>query len=243
MPNNARFHLSLMFREPLIKHDWDLNTADAILLQNSLAGKVVEQDPLNGVRYVAGVDVAYDERRNLQFAAAVVLDAEASLPMVEFATAREPLRSAYVPGLFSFRELPTIIQALRKLKTAPDLITVDGHGVAHPRRFGLACHLGVMFDVPTIGCGKTVLIGTAGEPGPQRGAFSLLTDRGEVVGRLLRTRDHVKPLVVSVGHLVSLPSACDWILRLAARYRLPETTRLADQIARKLKNSDPAQQG
>lgn len=232
----------MKFHKPLITHDWDLGRADAMLLQQSLAEKVVAHDHLNVVRYVAGVDVAYDERRNRQFAAAVVLDAEASFAMVEFATSCEPLRCAYVPGLFSFRELPTIIQALKRLKTMPDLVTVDGHGVAHPRRFGLACHLGVMFHVPTIGCSKTRLIGTAGEPGPQRGAYSLLTERGEIVGRLLRTRDNVKPLVVSVGHLVSLPTACDWILRLAVRYRLPETVRLADQMARKLKNSSATQQ-
>jgi len=236
-------HSSINFSEPLIQHEWDLDEAEAIRLQKSLAGKVVGRDHPEGVRHVAGVDVAYDERRKLQFAAAVVLDADASLSMVESAVVCEPLRSPYIPGLFSFRELPTIIHALRQLKTTPDLITVDGHGIAHPRRFGLACHLGVMFGVPTIGCGKTRLIGTAEIPGPHKGAYSLLMDRDEIVGRLLRTRDDVRPLVVSVGHMVSLATACDWILRLAVRYRLPETTRLADQMARTLKNRGPAQQG
>jgi deoxyribonuclease V len=113
---------------------------------------------LNVVRYVAGVDAAYDEPLHRQFAAAVVLDAEASFFMVDSAAAQESVQSPYIPGLFSLRELPTIIQALRKLEKTPDLIVVDGQGVAHPRRFGLACHLGVMFDVPTIGCSKTRLI-------------------------------------------------------------------------------------
>jgi deoxyribonuclease V len=222
--------------EPKIRHSWDLSKSEAILLQKDLAGRVIQHDRLNLARYIAGVDVAYDKRRNLQFGAAVVLDAETSFSMVESATACERLRCAYIPGLFSFRELPTIIQALKRLKTTPDLIVVDGHGVAHPRRFGLACHLGVMFDVPTIGCSKTRLIGTAGEPGAKRGNYSLLVDGSEIVGRVLRTQDNVKPVYVSVGHLVSLPKACDWILKLAVRYRLPETTRQADQIVRRSKN-------
>lgn len=228
--------MSIMFNEPLIQHAWDLDEADAILLQENLAGRVVAQDQSAAVRYIAGVDAAYDEKSNQQFAAAVVLDAENAFSMVEFATAREPLRAAYIPGLFSFRELPTIVQAIRKLITAPDLIVVDGHGVAHPRRFGLACHLGVMFDIPTIGCSKTRLVGRSEEPGARRGAYAPLVDQGETIGRVLRTRDHVRPLYVSVGHFVSLPTACDWVLRLSVRYRLPETTRLADRIVRKLRN-------
>ena len=127
------------------------------------------------------------------------------------------------------------MQALRKLETIPDLIIADGHGVAHPRRFGLASHLGVLFDIPTIGCSKTRLIGTAEDAGPHRGDYAPLTDRGETIGRVMRTQDHVKPLVVSVGHRVTLPTACDWILKLAVRYRLPETTRQADQMVRRLK--------
>lgn len=226
----------MTLNEPKIRHSWDLSESEAILLQKDLAARVIQHDRLNVARYIAGVDAAYDERRGRQFAAAVVLDGEASFRPVESATVHEPVRAAYVPGLFSFRELPTIIQALRKLKTTPDLIVVDGHGVAHPRRFGLACHLGVMFDVPTIGCSKTRLIGAAEEPGGKRGNYSLLVDGSEIVGRVLRTQDNVKPVYVSVGHLISLPTACDWILRLAVRYRLPETTRQADQIVRRSRN-------
>lgn len=221
--------------KPIIEHPWHLSEADAILLQKSLAHKVVAHDRLKIVRYVAGVDVAYDERCNRQYAAAVVLDARASFFMVESATALESVRSSYVPGLFAFRELPTIIQALGKLRTTPDLIVVDGHGVAHPRRFGLACHLGVIFDIPTIGCSKKRLIGTTEEPGTRRGDYSPLMDQGDVVGRVLRTQDNVKPVYVSVGHFVSLPTACEWILNLSVQYRLPETTRQADQIVRRLK--------
>jgi deoxyribonuclease V len=225
----------MKFDEPLIKHGWDLDEADAIRLQKNLADRVVASDLPQAVRFIAGVDAAYDEQGHQQFAAAVVLDADDRFSAVASATASEPLRAAYVPGLFSFRELPTIIQALKKLKTIPDLIVVDGHGVAHPRRFGLASHLGVLFDVPTIGCSKTRLIGTAEDAGPRKGDFAPLTDQGETIGRVVRTQDHVKPLVVSVGHRVSLPTACDWILKLAVRYRLPETTRQADQLVRRLK--------
>jgi deoxyribonuclease V len=223
--------------EPTIRHPWDLSNADAVLLQKDLAGKVIRRDGDNVLRYIAGVDAAYDERRNRQFAAAVILDAEDSFSVVASATAQESVRSAYTPGLLAFRELPTILQAIGKLAGTPDLIVVDGHGVAHPRRFGLACHLGVLLDVPTIGCGKAPLVGTAVQPGPRRGDFTPVVDRGETVGRLLRTQDRIRPVYVSVGHRVALPTACDWILRLAVRYRLPETTRQADQIVRRLKKA------
>jgi deoxyribonuclease V len=222
---------------PLIKHPWDISEKDAILLQRNLSGKVIKEDRFEEVKWIAGVDVAYDEQRNEQFAAAVVLDA-LSFEVIEFSIAQEAVKFPYIPGLFSFREIPTIAKALMKLKTVPDLIVCDGQGVAHPRRFGLACHLGVIFDIPSIGCGKTRLLGTADDPGSNRGDSSPLIDNGETVGCVLRTQTKIRPIFVSVGHLVSLKTACDWIIKLTPKFRLPETTRQADQLVKKLKKGD-----
>jgi len=218
--------------KPEFRHPWDLCAPEAVRLQQRLAGKVVKKDRLQDVQRVAGVDVAYNERSGRQIAAAVVLAAD-SLDTVEIAIAEEGLRSAYVPGLFSFRELPTIIQALMRIRTAPDFIVCDGQGIAHPRRFGLASHLGLLMQIPAIGCSKSRLIGEAAEPGPKRGDHTWLVDGGEVIGCALRTQERIKPVYVSIGHLISLETAMQWILRLCPRYRLPEPLRRADQAARK----------
>jgi deoxyribonuclease V len=216
----------------IITHRWDLSENEAQDLQAELARQVITHDCLGEVRTVAGVDVAYDKHSNKLVAAAVILDAH-SLAIVDSATAEDVEQFPYIPGLFSFRELPPIALALQQLTTTPDLIVCDGQGIAHPRRFGLACHLGVLFDVPTIGCGKTRLVGEADAPGHERGSFSPLTDRGEVVGRLLRTQTGIKPVYVSTGHKIALPTACEWVLKLTTQYRLPETTRQSDQQVRK----------
>lgn len=224
--------------KPRLVHEWDLSEVQAVELQKKLASKVITDDHnLNCVNYVAGVDVAYDEKNNKQFAAAVVLDAN-SFNLIDSSIAQESVKFPYIPGLFSFREMPTIAKALKKLKTAPDLIVCDGQGVAHPRRFGLACHLGIMFNIPTIGCGKTRLIGDANEPGPNRGDIEPLMDRGRVVGNVLRTQDNIKPLFISIGHLISLKTACEWIIKLTPQFRLPETIRQADQLVKRLKKGD-----
>ena len=226
------------FIKQQLVHEWDLSEAKAVELQKKLASKVITHDyNLNCVRYVAGVDVAYDEENNKQFAAAVVLDAK-SFDLIDFSIAHEDVKFPYIPGLFSFREMPTVAKALKKLKKVPGLIVCDGQGVAHPRRFGLACHLGVMFNIPTIGCGKTRLIGDANEPGPNRGDIEPLMDSGKVVGSVLRTQDNIKPLFVSIGHLISLKTACEWIIKLTPQFRLPETTRQADQLVKRLKKGD-----
>lgn len=138
-----------------------------------------------------------------------------------------------MPGLFAFREMPALLAALERLSVRPDLLVCDGHGLAHPRRFGLACHLGLVTGLPAIGVGKTPLVGVWDEPGPERGAWTPLRDGGEVVGRVLRTRDGVKPVFVSVGHRMSLDNAVDRVLALTPRYRLPETTRTADRLCRR----------
>jgi deoxyribonuclease V len=217
--------------KPIIEHSWAISEADAIDLQQQLALLVDPTDQFTSIKTVAGVDVAYDKHSNKLVAAAVVLDA-ITLAVLDSATAEDVERFPYIPGLFSFRELPPIDLALQQLKITPDLIVCDGQGLAHPRRFGLACHLGVLFDVPTIGCGKTRLVGEAQEPGCNRGDFFPLIDRGKTVGQLLRTQTGTKPVYVSVGHKVSLSTACEWVLKLSTKYRLPETTRLADQAVR-----------
>lgn len=180
---------------------------------------------------VAGLDVAYAESGDRLAAAVTVLDAR-TLAVVDSAVTVGRPAFDYVPGLFAFRELPALLDALDRLTVRPDLLVCDGHGLAHPRRFGLACHLGVVTGLPAIGVGKTPLVGEWDEPGPRRGGWSPLRDGGEVVGRVLRTRDGVKPVFVSVGHRMSLANAADRVLALTPRYRLPETTRTADRLCR-----------
>jgi deoxyribonuclease V len=194
-----------------------------------LAG-LVRQVPLGGApRLVAGLDAAFsrDERRCL---AAVVLWDMRERRVIEQHIAVRPLKFPYVPGLLSFREGPAVLAALRQLRTPPDVLIYDGHGVAHPRRFGVACHIGVMLNRPTIGCAKSRLIGTHREPGARRGAVAPLIDDGEVIGSVLRTQDGINPVFVSVGHLIDLRGAQRIVLACAIRYRLPEPTRLADQL-------------
>ncbi|SMO52397.1 deoxyribonuclease V [Melghirimyces algeriensis] len=218
--------------EPVIVHPWNVQEEEALAMQHQLASQVIQTDQMDTVQMVAGVDVAYHPRLDKQFAAVVILDAE-SLDVVESVVAEDTASFPYIPGLFSFREIPPIIKAFKQLKTTPDLLVCDGQGMAHPRRFGLASHLGVLYDLPTIGCGKTRFIGDAKEPDDPRGAFTPLIDQGEVVGHVLRTQNHTKPVYVSIGHRISLFTACDWVLKLSPRYRLPETTRQADQRVRK----------
>lgn len=212
-------------------HPWPAAAEEAVAIQDALRPLADLTSPgPRTVRTVAGLDVAYTDDRLA--AAAVVLDAD-SLDVVEEATVLDRPAFPYVPGLFAFRELPALVDALRKLSVTPDLLVCDGHGLAHPKRFGLACHLGVLTGLPSIGVGKTRLVGSYDEPGTDRGAWSALSDGGQVVGRALRTQTGVRPVFVSVGHRADLDTACAVTLRLAPRYRLPETTRQADHLSRK----------
>ncbi|MEU8184740.1 endonuclease V [Micromonospora sp. NPDC049047] len=180
---------------------------------------------------VAGLDVAYSQGGDLLAAAVTVLDAR-TLVVVDSAVCVGRPAFGYVPGLFAFRELPALLSALDGLATVPDLLVCDGHGLAHPRRFGLACHLGVVTGLPAIGVGKTPLVGTWDPPTAERGAWSPLRDGGDIVGRVLRTQDGVKPVFVSVGHRMGLENATAQMLALAPRFRLPESTRTADRLCR-----------
>ncbi len=210
-----------------------LSPQKAIEQQKQLRTQLITTDELPiPIKTIAGADVAYQQEGDLLIAAIVVLDPK-SLEIVEKATYTGAATFPYIPGLFSFRELDPLLQALQQLSQPPDLIVCDGQGRAHPRRFGLACHLGVVTGIPTIGCAKTRLVGTYGEVGQARGNYAELVDEEEVIGRVLRTQDGIKPVFVSIGHKISLPTACDWILQLCPKYRLPETTRQADQEVRR----------
>jgi deoxyribonuclease V len=211
-----------------IRHSWTLSTHEARALQERLRERVVERDQLGEVATVGGVDVSYDRGSPVLFAAAVVLDVRTLEPIESVAVQGKAL-FPYVPGYLSFREAPAVLEAFAKLRHRPDLLICDGHGRAHPRRFGLGCHLGLWLDVPTIGCAKSKLIGRHLEPGPLRGAHRRVVDGGEVIGEAVRTRDGVRPVYVSIGHRVSLETARRWILRLADRTRLPEPIRAAHQ--------------
>lgn len=211
-------------------HPWPAEADEARAIQDRLRPLADLTSPgPRPVRTVAGLDVAYADDRLA--AAAVVLDAE-SLEVVEESTVLDRPVFPYVPGLFAFRELPALVAALRGLSVTPDLLVCDGHGIMHPRRFGLACHLGVLTGLPAIGVGKTRLVGSYEEPGTGRGEWSAVSDAGQVVGRALRTRTGVRPVFVSVGHRADLDTACEVTLRLAPRHRLPETTRRADHLSR-----------
>ncbi|MFE8011972.1 endonuclease V [Streptomyces antibioticus] len=218
-----------------VPEDWPATEAEARAVQDELRARVVlgEVGPEVGVGRVTGVDVAYDDERDVVAAAAVVLDA-ASLDVVAEATAVGRISFPYVPGLLAFREIPTVLAALEALPGDPGLVVCDGYGLAHPRRFGLASHLGVLTGLPTIGVAKNPFAFTHDEPGGPRGSSApLLAAGGEEVGRALRTGAGVKPVFVSVGHRVSLERACAHTLALTPRFRLPETTRRADSLCRR----------
>lgn len=190
----------------------------------------MSDDRLGPVHRVAGVDVGFDKDGAVTVAAVALLSFP-DLALEDWARVRRRTRFPYVPGLLSFREAPAVLDAMAKLRRAPDLVLCDGHGLAHPRRFGIACHLGVVLDLPAIGVAKSRLTGAHAEPGRQRGAWTPLSDRDAVIGAVLRTRTGVSPVFVSVGHRISLATAMAFVLACTPRFRLPETTRYADRLA------------
>ena len=213
-------------------HSWDVSPGEARAIQERLAPRVEGRDRIGAIERVAGLDVGFDRRgRDATARAAVVTLRFPSLEPVERITAQEPVTFPYVPGLLSFREVPVLLKALEELETLPDLLVCDAHGLCHPRRFGLACHLGLITDIPTLGVAKSLLVGEHEEIGEERGSWEPIRDDGETVGAVLRTRTRVRPVYVSVGHRISLETARELTLDLAPRYRLPETTRAADRLA------------
>ena len=211
-------------------HPWNLSPKEAIALQRELREHLILADEFSEVRQVAGVDCGFEQGGAVTRAAVAVLEYPGLKPIGQ-SVARLPTRFPYVPGLLSFREIPAVLAALENLACLPDLLLVDGQGYAHPRRLGIASHLGVLTGLPCIGVAKTRLTGTYAEPPPHRGAWSPLMDGLERIGAVLRTRNHVKPLFISPGHKISLESAVEWVLRCTTRYRLPETTRHAHRLA------------
>ncbi|HEY8561692.1 MAG TPA: deoxyribonuclease V [Pyrinomonadaceae bacterium] len=212
-------------------HEWNLSPKEAIELQKQFAYEVIEEDRFAApIKTVAGIDLGYDLKTDTSRAVVVVLKYP-ELELIESSEAVLPIQFPYVPGLLSFRETPVAVKALEKLANAPDLILCDGQGIAHPRRFGIACHIGLLTGVPSVGVAKSLLVGKYESLGETRGSTAPLIYRREQVGVVLRTKDKVQPLYVSVGHKISLATAIDYVLRCTPKYRLPETTRLADRMA------------
>jgi deoxyribonuclease V len=216
--------------EIIRRHDWQVSPAEAVKIQAALASEVSRTGSIENPRYIAGVDISVNRWEKTGIGAVVVLSYP-GLEVVETRVVTDRIGFPYVPGLLSFRESPLILAACEKLTVTPDIIMVDGQGIAHPRRMGLASHLGLLLGVPTIGCAKSRLCGRHILPGNEAGSYSDLVDRNEVIGAVLRTRTGVGPIYVSIGHKIDLAGAIHWVLKCCRGYRLPEPTRLAHQAA------------
>lgn len=211
-------------------HNWKINVEQAKEIQRQLALKILRSGEVVSPKYIAGVDIASGKAGGTARAAVVVLSYP-GLQLVELEVAQGKLELPYIPGLLSFRESPLILAALSKIKISPDIIMVDGQGIAHPRRLGIASHLGLLLDTPTIGCAKSRLCGSSIMPGDEPGSYEEITDNGEIIGATLRTKTGVKPLYISTGHKINLENAVYWIMKCCRGYRLPEPTRLAHLAA------------
>ena len=211
-------------------HSWEMTIPQAQEVQKRLASQVSRESEVGDPHLVAGVDISAPDASGVARGAVVVLRCP-GLSIVEAEIAEEKVKFPYIPGLLSFREAPLIIAACERLKSTPELIMVDGQGIAHPRRMGLASHVGLFLDTPTIGCAKSILCGRHGELGEGVGSCSELIDNGEVIGAALRTKAGIKPIYVSIGHKVDLPTAISWVMACLKGYRLPEPTRLAHLAA------------
>ena len=214
-------------------HEWDISPSDAVALQRELAGqlRIDHGLPESAVQSIAGVDLSPPDAQTGRVRGAVVVVAWPSLDVIEVSMAEGVADFPYVPGLLSFREAPILLEALSGLRGTPDLILVDGQGTAHPRRFGIACHLGLAVDVPIVGCAKSRLVGAHEEPGEAKGEWTRLMHRGDVIGAVARTRTGVRPIYVSPGNNIDLESSVRWALACSPRYRIPVPTRLAHRAA------------
>jgi len=211
-------------------HGWQVSIGEALALQRKLAGQVSRTSEVAAPHFIAGVDISVQKAQGLAIGAVVVLNYP-ELRLVETKVVNGELGFPYIPGLLSFRESPLTLAACEMLAVTPDLILVDGQGIAHPRRMGLASHLGLFLDTPTIGCAKSLLCGSHEMPGVEPGSYAEVVDRGEIIGAALRTRLRVKPIYVSIGHKVDLQTAIYWVMKCCRGYRLPEPTRLAHLAA------------
>lgn len=211
-------------------HGWDVDPRQAVAIQEQLRSQVVLRDEFGEIRSVAGVDVGIAPGSGTCKAAVAVLGFP-GLELREHSVARKPVQFPYVPGLLSFRELPAVLEAFERLQMLPDLLLCDGHGLAHPRRFGLACHLGLWTGLPSIGVAKTLLVGQHAPVGSQRGEWQPVIHQDELIGAALRTRPDTRPVFVSIGHRLSLETAVEFVLRCTRQFRLPETIRHAHHLA------------
>ncbi len=212
-------------------HAWPSTLEEAIIIQEKLRYQVITEDKLQEpVQYVAGVDMGFEADGTISRAAVAVLSFP-DLQVIETSLAHRPTTFPYIPGFLSFREIPAVLDALEKIKITPDIILCDGQGIAHPRRLGIASHLGLLIDMPTIGVAKSLLVGKHEELAETKGSQQPLIYKGETIGAVLRSRTGVKPLYISNGHRISLPTAINYVLRCTPKYRLPETTRIADKLA------------
>jgi deoxyribonuclease V len=211
-------------------HPWDVSPQEAIRIQKLLQSRVKLADDFGNIGTVAGVDVGFEKNSSIMRAAIAVLDFK-TLEVIETAIAQRATTFPYISGLLSFREVPVVLDAMLKLKTEPDLLLCDGQGIAHPRRFGIAAHLGLLLDRPAVGVAKSRLIGIHDEVPAEKGSFVPLMDKGEQIGVVLRTRTNVKPLYISPGHRISIETASRLVLQCVTKYRLPETTRWAHKLA------------
>lgn len=217
-------------------HEWNVTPTEAVALQKELARRVSRSNglPLDAIKTIAGVDASYKD----QGFAVIVVMTFPELEEIERVTAARESVFPYVPGLLSFREAPIVLDAFARLRTRPDLLMCDGQGIAHPRRLGLASHLGVYLDIPSIGCAKSRLTGKYEEPGPRMGDRSPLMSRDETIGMVVRTKPRTNPLFVSIGNKIDLPTAVEIVLACLRGYRLPEPTRIADKLSRSLRSTD-----
>jgi deoxyribonuclease V len=214
-------------------HSWNVSIEQAFTLQRQLAQQVVRKDNFASVNIIAGIDMAINKENGMG-RAAIILLSYPELQVLEQQVYEAPLSMPYIPGLLSFREIPCLLGAFSLLQQKPDLIMVDGMGIAHPRRLGIASHLGLWLNIPTIGCGKSLLVGKYDHAnlGLQAGSHVPLVDKGEIIGAVVRTRTKVNPLFISLGHLISLESSVQYVLACSKGYRLPEPTRLADKLSK-----------
>lgn len=212
------------------RHEWALTAEAAIPIQQELRQEVITADQFGAVQFVAGIDVGFEDEGKVTRAAVAVLSYP-ELKLCESAIARRPTTFPYIPGFLSFREVPAVLDALEQLQTIPDLLLCDGQGLAHPRRFGIACHVGVLTNLPAIGVAKSRLVGTHTEVPNHRGQWVPLLHKGETIGAVLRTRIGTNPLYISSGHRISLETSIAYVMGCTTKYRLPETTRYAHKLA------------
>ena len=218
-------------------HDWNLSPPEAVALQHQLRSQIHIEPLTQTPRTIAGCDISFNKFEETVYAGIVVLDLE-TLETIEEAGVVSTAPFPYIPGLLSFREIPSLLDAWAKLTTEPDVVMFDGHGIAHPRRIGIASHAGLFLNRPTFGCGKSVLVGKYDEPAPERGSWSPMTHYKDIIGAALRTKNKVNPVYVSPGHLIDLETAIGLTLKTDGGYRIPEPTRRAHNLVNALRKSE-----